>query len=111
LCWKAFNVDVAFTQCFVRQHVVVEGHQFDVQTVFFFRHFLRDFSNLLLSTDNDADFDMVRIFFFLDRSLPEPEIPDQCADCRNGFKFVTTYPFLIRLAFEIIRCVSVLQLL
>ena len=62
---EGVNVDIAFAQRFVRQNVVVEGHQFNIKAVFFFCYFLRDFRNLLLRTDDNADFNMVRIFFVL----------------------------------------------
>ncbi|MOA50146.1 hypothetical protein D3C78_1731300 [compost metagenome] len=83
---EGVQIDIAFAQRFVWQHVVIEGHQFDVQTVFLFCYFLRDFSDLLFSTDNDADFDMVWIFFFLTAAC-QSQSTDQCADCRDGFKF------------------------
>lgn len=60
---EGVQIDIAFAQRFVRQHVVVEGHQFNVQTVFLFRHFLSNFSHLLLSADDHADLDVVWILF------------------------------------------------
>ena len=62
---EGVNVDIAFAQRFVRQNIIVEGHQLNVETVFLFRHFLCHFGNLLLGTNDDADFNMVRIFFIL----------------------------------------------
>ncbi len=62
---EGVNVDVAFAQRFVRQHVVVEGHQLNVKAILLFCHFLRDFSNLLFRTDDHADFNMVRDLFFI----------------------------------------------
>ena len=62
---EGVNVDVAFAQRFVRQHVVVEGYQLNVEAILLFCHFLRDFSDLLFRADDHADFNMVRIFFIL----------------------------------------------
>ena len=83
---ESIGVDIAFAQRFVRQHIVIKRHQLDVQTVFFFRHFLRDFGDLLFSTDNHADFNMVRIFFIL-AATHQGQRTDQRSDCRKGFKF------------------------
>ena len=83
---EGVQVDIAFAQRFVRQHVVVEGHQLNVQTVFLFRHFLSDFSHLLLSADDHADLDVVWIFFIL-AAARQSQSADQCANCRDGFKF------------------------
>lgn len=83
---EGVQIDIAFAQRFVRQHVVVEGHQFNVQTVFLFRHFLSDFSHLLLSADDHADLDVVWILFIL-AAARQSQSTDQCANCRDGFKF------------------------
>ena len=45
--------------------IVVEGYQLNVQAIFVFRNFLRDFCNLLFGTNNHADFNVVWIFFIL----------------------------------------------
>ena len=97
LVLEGVQVDIAFAQRFVWQHVIVEGDQLDVQTVFLFRHFLRHFSHLLLCADDHADLDVVWILFIL-ATARQSQSADQCANCRDGFKMLTTYPFLIRLA-------------
>ena len=43
----------------------LEGYQLNVQAIFVFRNFLRDFCNLLFGTNNHADFNVVWIFFIL----------------------------------------------
>ena len=83
---EGVQIDIAFAQRFVRQHVVVEGHQFNVQTVFLFRHFLSNFSHLLLSADDHADLDVVWILF-IPAAARQSQSTDQCANCRDGFKF------------------------
>ncbi|CSF50346.1 Uncharacterised protein [Shigella sonnei] len=62
---EGVGVDIAFAQCFVWQNIVVEGYQLNVQAIFVFRNFLRDFCYLLFGTNNHADFNVVWIFFIL----------------------------------------------
>lgn len=56
---EGIGIDVAFAQRFIRQNIIIKGHQFHVQAVFFFRDFLRDFGNLLLCANDYADFNMI----------------------------------------------------
>jgi hypothetical protein len=51
---EGVSIDIAFAQRFVRQNVIVKRDQLNVQTVFFFSYFLRDFCNLLLCANNNA---------------------------------------------------------
>ena len=62
---EGVHVDIAFAQRFVRQNVIVEGHQFYVKAILLFCYFLRNFSDLLFRPDDNADFNMIRIFFIL----------------------------------------------
>jgi hypothetical protein len=80
---EGVSVDIAFAQRFVRQNVIVEGHQLNVQAVFLFRHFLSNFSNLLFCTDDNAHFNVVWIFFVL-TATHQCQRTDQRAYCRKG---------------------------
>ena len=83
---EGVSVNVAFAQRFVRQNVIVEGHQFNVQAIFLFSDFLRGLSNLLFCTDDNAYFDVVWIFFVL-TATHQCQRANQCAYCCEGLKF------------------------
>ena len=95
---EGVSIDIAFAQRFVRQNVIVKRDQLNVQTVFFFCYFLRDFCNLLLCANNNAHFDVIRIFFIL-TATHKCQRTDQGSNCRKGFEFERHAYFLFLMSF------------
>ena len=80
---EGVRVDITFAQRFVRQNIIVEGHQLHVQAIFLFRYFLSNFCNLLFCTYDNAHFNVVRIFFIL-TATHQCQRADQRAYCCEG---------------------------